>query len=87
MDCQMFPWALGKQTGKMALLFLSHRRTAVGLFAYCNEKNEETEHAEKRAFGLGSRVPWDVQGKARRRETALGPVGESDFYASQPGGL
>lgn len=56
------------------------------MFANRDEKNEETERAKK------GRSVWaagfhGVFGGRQDAETVLGPLGESDFCASQPGGF
>lgn len=47
-------------------LLSSQRRTRIGLFANCYEKDENMESAKKRAFGLGpglgSRIPRGIHG-------------------------
>lgn len=47
-------------------LLSSRRRTRIGLFANCYEKDENMESAKKRAFGLGpglgSRIPRGIHG-------------------------
>ena len=64
----------GEKTIKMpVLLLLLRRRTAVGLFANCCEKDEKIERAKERGFGLsfclGCRIPRGVreEGKIQRQ--------------------
>ena len=59
----------GEKIVKMPLLLLSHRRTVIGLFANCYEKDEQVESAKERAFGLSfclsSRIPQGAHGEGK----------------------